>query len=91
MLNPFNICYIMRIQLKVPLIYKPPEVSFYSSVVIYMLLILLVGPIGADRGHTASSATVLWEMKDLSLMSHNRSKCNGRKLNSISLELQVMI
>lgn len=71
MLNRLNNC--LKIQLtdihSAPNpICKSPEVSFYGSVVIYMLLILSVRPIGADRGHLASSASVLWEIKDLSLM-----------------------
>lgn len=70
------------------LVCKPPEVSLYGSAVIYMLLILSVGPIGADRGHLASSASALWEMKDLSLMFYNRCKCDGHKPNNIIHELQ---
>lgn len=70
------------------LVCKPPEVSRYGSAVIYMLLILSVGPIGADRGHLASSASARWEMKDLSLMFYNRCKCDGHKPNNIIHELQ---
>lgn len=54
--------------------------SLYSSVLINMLLILSVVPIGPDRGHLASSASVLWEMKDLSLMFYNHCKCDGHNI-----------
>lgn len=67
---------------------KSPEVSLYSSALIYMLLILSVRAIGADRGHLASSASVLWGTKDLSLMFYNRYKCDDHKLHNIIHELQ---
>ncbi len=72
----------------VHLIKKPPKVSFNGSVIIYKLLILFVRLIGADRGHMASSASPLWEMKDLSLMFHNCCKCYGHKPNNINPEPQ---
>lgn len=58
---------------------KPPEVSFDSPAVIYMLLIPFVRPVGADGGHFASSASVLREIKDLSLMFCNRCECDGHE------------